>query len=282
MGLAGTELLVKDGWYVTMFDFNAEGAKVAAKLGEQVLFVQGNALVYDDQVRAFKQTWDKWGRIDVVWANAGFGDAQDFFRPAAAVEGEDGMLTPPRPNTLTVDVCLTGVIFTTYLALHFFRKTPTRPGKLILQSSVNGLWPNSRLILYSAAKHGVVGLTRALAARLRETDEQISVNAICPGLVDTPLISSTMIDNIPAHMKTPMSTIMRAFSDIVHDQANTSGQVLEASGPDVIPKDPPPYGNDATEYIVELRYRDLIDVGVLAKHGEERGKARKAMEVAPA
>jgi 15-hydroxyprostaglandin dehydrogenase (NAD) len=85
----------------------------------------------------------------------GFGDAQDFFRPSAAAdEGDDGA-PPPRPNTLTVDVCLTGVIFTAYLALHYFRKTPSRPGKLILQSSVNGLWPNSRLILYSAAKHGV-------------------------------------------------------------------------------------------------------------------------------
>jgi hypothetical protein len=65
MGLAGTELLVKDGWCVTMFDFNDEGAKVAAGLGDQVLFVQGNALVYDDQARAFQQTWRKWGRIDV-------------------------------------------------------------------------------------------------------------------------------------------------------------------------------------------------------------------------
>jgi NAD(P)-dependent dehydrogenase (short-subunit alcohol dehydrogenase family) len=134
----------------------------------------------------------------------------------------------------------------------------------------------------SLFKPQVVGFTRALAARLRETDEKISVNAICPGLVDTPLISSTMKDNIPAAMKTPMSTIMRAFRDIIHDEANASGQVREASGPDVIPKDSPPYGNDATEYIVELRYRDLIDVGVLAKHGEERGKARKAMEVASA
>src|SRR5262249_44789238 len=72
---------------------------------------------------------------------------------APAAELENG--APPRPNTLTVDVCLTGVIFTAYLSLHYFRKAPSNHGKLILQASIHGLWETPRLILYSAAKFGV-------------------------------------------------------------------------------------------------------------------------------
>jgi hypothetical protein len=50
----------------------------------------------------------------------GFGDAQDFSRALPALPNG----APPRPNTLTVDVCLTGVIYTAYIALHYFRKVP--------------------------------------------------------------------------------------------------------------------------------------------------------------
>lgn len=65
MGLAGAELLISHGWNVTILDFNRVGAEVVAALGSQALFVQGNVLLYDDQAKAFKETWDKWGRIDV-------------------------------------------------------------------------------------------------------------------------------------------------------------------------------------------------------------------------
>jgi NAD(P)-dependent dehydrogenase (short-subunit alcohol dehydrogenase family) len=65
MGLAGAKLLVSHGWKVTIFDFNEVRGEVVAALGSQALFVQGNVLLYDDQAKAFKETWDKWGRIDV-------------------------------------------------------------------------------------------------------------------------------------------------------------------------------------------------------------------------
>lgn len=76
-----------------------------------------------------------------------------------------------------------------------------------------------------------------------------------------------------------MATIMRALESIVFDDKHQTGLVLEASGGDVIGKEPPPYGNEATEYIVELRYRDLIDTAILTSHGEERANARKEMEI---
>jgi 3-oxoacyl-[acyl-carrier protein] reductase len=56
-----------------------------------------------------------------------------------------------------------------------------RSGRIVNIASISG-----RLSAYCAAKHGVVGLTRALAAELR--DDAIAVNAVCPGSVDTPML----------------------------------------------------------------------------------------------
>jgi len=79
-----------------------------------------------------------------------------------------------------------------------------------------------------------------------------------------------------------MSTSMRALKDIVFDDTRQTSLVLEVSGGDVISKELPPYGNEATEYIVELRYRGLIDPAVLTQHGEERANARKEMAIVSA
>lgn len=65
MGLAVVENLVAKGWHVSIFDFDdAAGAKVSQRLGEQLLFIQGNVVNYDEQVAAFSKTWEKWGHVD--------------------------------------------------------------------------------------------------------------------------------------------------------------------------------------------------------------------------
>ena len=59
------EGLVHRGWNVTILDLNEEaGHQTAGRLGFQVLFVRGNVIDYDEQVNAFAQTWQKWGRVD--------------------------------------------------------------------------------------------------------------------------------------------------------------------------------------------------------------------------
>ena len=65
MGLAVVEDLAAKGWNITIFDFDHEaGAKVAEKLGQQVLFIKGNATKYAELGTAFSETWKKWGSID--------------------------------------------------------------------------------------------------------------------------------------------------------------------------------------------------------------------------
>jgi 3-oxoacyl-[acyl-carrier protein] reductase len=64
-----------------------------------------------------------------------------------------------------------------------------RSGRIINVSSISGRLGTPRLTAYCAAKHGVVGLTRALAEETR--DVGIQVNAICPGSVDTEMLEGS-------------------------------------------------------------------------------------------
>jgi len=61
-----------------------------------------------------------------------------------------------------------------------------RGGRIVNVASISGRQGTALLSAYCAAKHGVVGLTRALAAELR--DDAIAVNAVCPGSVDTAML----------------------------------------------------------------------------------------------
>lgn len=66
-----------------------------------------------------------------------------------------GDVVPPEPDTLVIDVDLKGVIWSSYLALHFFRRNASRSGKLVMTASSAGLYPMPEAPLYSAAKHAV-------------------------------------------------------------------------------------------------------------------------------
>lgn len=71
IGLAVVEDLVAKEWNVAVFDFEGTaGNALAKKLGERVLFIQGNVIKYDELVTAFDRTFNHWGRIDLVFANA--------------------------------------------------------------------------------------------------------------------------------------------------------------------------------------------------------------------
>ncbi|HXJ20690.1 MAG TPA: SDR family NAD(P)-dependent oxidoreductase [Polyangia bacterium] len=65
-----------------------------------------------------------------------------------------------------------------------------RSGRIINVASISGRQGTAGLTAYCAAKHGVVGLTRALAEELRE--DGIAVNAVCPGSVDTAMLQAGM------------------------------------------------------------------------------------------
>lgn len=71
MGLSITERLVKDGWKVTVVDYNeANGQKTADRLGSQITFIKADVTDYEQLSSTFVKTWDQHHRLDFVFANA--------------------------------------------------------------------------------------------------------------------------------------------------------------------------------------------------------------------
>jgi NAD(P)-dependent dehydrogenase (short-subunit alcohol dehydrogenase family) len=91
----------------------------------------------------------------------------------------------------TIDVNLTGAFLTVKSALaDVTRKHSGASGRIIFIASTAGLKGYPYVAAYCAAKHGVVGLTRALSIELAPTG--VTVNAICPGYTDTPLLANAV------------------------------------------------------------------------------------------
>lgn len=115
--------------------------------------------------------------IDVVIANAGAADSAPLEKTSMADWRH------------MLDVNLTG----TYLTLREGLKRVSGGGRLLAVASTAGLKGYAYVASYCAAKHGVVGLVRALAQETARRD--ITVNALCPGFTETPLLEAS-IDSI--------------------------------------------------------------------------------------
>ncbi|MGF6177241.1 SDR family NAD(P)-dependent oxidoreductase [Ensifer sp. 4252] len=89
-------------------------------------------------------------------------------------------------RVLTIN--LTGVFLVTQAALASVRRAGN--GRIVNVASTAGLTGYSYVSAYCASKHGVIGLTRALALELARTD--VTINAVCPGFTDTPLIDGAL------------------------------------------------------------------------------------------
>nr|WP_314093285.1 SDR family NAD(P)-dependent oxidoreductase [uncultured Shinella sp.] len=87
-----------------------------------------------------------------------------------------------------LSINLTGVYLVTQAALASVRRAGK--GRIINVASTAGLTGYAYVSAYCASKHGVIGLTRALALELARTD--VTVNAVCPGFTDTPLIDGAL------------------------------------------------------------------------------------------
>ncbi|MGP9806762.1 SDR family NAD(P)-dependent oxidoreductase [Halomonas sp. AOP12-C2-37] len=119
------------------------------------------------------------GRVDIVVANAGAAESAPFAK--TSFEQWQRML----------NVNLSGV----FLTLREGLKQLNDGGRLIAVASTAGLKGYAYVGAYCAAKHGVVGLVRALA--IETATRNITVNALCPGFTDTPLLAAS-VDTIVA------------------------------------------------------------------------------------
>jgi len=129
------------------------------------------------------------GPIDIVIANAGMAVSA----PAAKITLDQWQRT--------IAVNLTGAFLTVQAALADVTRASDGPRRIVFIASTAGLKGYPYVAAYTAAKHGVVGLARALSVELASTG--VTVNAVCPGYTDTPLLDAAA-DKIAA--KTGRST----------------------------------------------------------------------------
>ena len=114
--------------------------------------------------------------------------------PVRTVVNNAGMVLRKSIESVTDDewrkVMAVNLDGTFYVTRAFIDDLERTQGRVINISSISGQQGTSLLAAYCAAKHGVIGLTRALAEELRAA--KVSVNAICPGSVDTQMLREGM------------------------------------------------------------------------------------------
>jgi NAD(P)-dependent dehydrogenase (short-subunit alcohol dehydrogenase family) len=160
-------------------------------------------------VAAARETF---GPIDIVVSNAGGALSRPFAKADRAYWQD------------IIDVNLTGAFQTVHAALDDLLRPQRGTGdvrRIVFIASTAGLKGYPYVVPYVAAKHGVVGMTKALALELAKT--AVTVNAVCPGYVETPLFEATLA-NIMA--KTGR-TREQAKSDLL--RTNPQSRVIQPS-----------------------------------------------------
>ncbi|KAH8200577.1 hypothetical protein TruAng_005229 [Truncatella angustata] len=207
-------------------DVGQKIASVVDSSGDTALFVQCNIESYSSQANLFRVVWEKWGRLDVIIANAGIvdrGSVYNFGRRSAAVED-----IPDEPDLTCTDVDWKGVVYGTVLATHFMRHNKTPGGKIIVTGSMIGVHPCPTFPEYCSVKAAALQWTRVMAPLLLKK-EKITINIVLPGAVDTPVMPDLPVAFLPEHL-TVKSCLLSAYDEFLNDGTNQkTGQAVETA-----------------------------------------------------
>lgn len=219
--------LAKEGYnialnYRTNTDSIVELKNQIENFGVECLLVQGDVSVFEDAERIANETFEKFGRINVLVNNAGITKDMLLLR----MKLEDFMNV--------IDVNLVGTYNMTKNVSGYMMKA--REGRIINVSSVVGISGNAGQSNYSASKAGIIGFTKSLAKEL--ASRNILVNAVAPGFIETDMtkvlkdeVKEKIAEQIPLRREGKAEEVANVVKFLASDDSSyITGQVINIDG----------------------------------------------------
>lgn len=180
IGKATAELFAKEGAKVVVSDISEANGKNAVaeikKNGGEAFYIKADSSKPEDNESLVKQTIEKYGALDIAVNNAGIGGP-------LATTGE----YPIDGWEKVIGINLSGVFYGLRYQIPAMRE---KGGSIVNIASILGSTGTKMSPAYVAAKHGVVGLTKAAA--LEYADKNIRINSVGPGYIRTPLVMNSL------------------------------------------------------------------------------------------
>lgn len=182
IGFHIAEGFARQGATVVLSDRNGllltEAVQKLVHTGGKVAAIQADVTIEKDIIHLIAQTVGLFGRLDILVNNAGL-------QHVAPIEE-----FPTEKFEFMLKVMLTAPFIAIKHSLPIMKQQ--NYGRILNIASINGLVGFAGKAAYNSAKHGVIGLTKVAA--LEAAPFGITVNALCPGYVDTPLVRGQLQD----------------------------------------------------------------------------------------
>lgn len=213
IGLATAKLMAQQGARVGMLgrdEAELQDAVTEAQQWSEAIPIVADISQPEAMRRAVEQIIDKWGRLDIVFANAGINGVW------APLEELD----PPDWDK-TISVNLTGTFLTVKYAVPYLKQ---QGGSIVITSSVNGtrMFSNTGATAYACSKAAQVAFAKMAALELAES--KIRVNVICPGAIATDIKSEKQGD--PEEVR-PKVDFPEGTIPLTEGRSGTSEQVAQ-------------------------------------------------------
>jgi len=215
IGKAAALLLAKEGAKIAALGRSEEELIQAVNqiqdAGSEAMPVKADISQPAQMQQAIEQVINQWGRLDIVFANAGI---NGVWAPLEELEPEEW--------DKTININLKGTYLTVKYAVPYLKK---QGGSVIITSSVNGtrIFSNTGATAYSCTKAAQVAFAKMVALELAK--DRIRVNVICPGAIETNIDENTQqrdLDKVREPVSYPQGSI-----PLTDGKPGTSEQVAQ-------------------------------------------------------